>query len=98
MRRTRNQMVTLMVFLGIGSIGLGAEPFAKGPYLGQTPPGSVSRIFAPGLISKLGNASGNLLDTFLRVGTHSAISGILPAVGVSSSRKTQAGVGQRLSV
>jgi len=27
-----------------------AKPFAKGPYLGQTPPGSTARIFAPGLI------------------------------------------------
>ena len=29
-----------------------AAPFAKGPYLGQIPPGSVARIFAPGLVSK----------------------------------------------
>ena len=27
-----------------------AEPFAKGPYLGQTPPGSTAKVFAPGLI------------------------------------------------
>ncbi len=27
-----------------------AEPFAKGPYLGQTPPGPVAQVFAPGLI------------------------------------------------
>jgi len=26
------------------------EPFAVGPYLGQTPPGSTARVFAPGLI------------------------------------------------
>ena len=51
MKRIRNQMVTLMVFLGMGSIGLCAEPFAKGPYLGQTPPGSTAQVFAPGLIS-----------------------------------------------
>ena len=51
MRRTENQMVTLMVFVGMASIGLCAEPFAKGPYLGQTPPGSTAQVFAPGLIS-----------------------------------------------
>jgi len=28
-----------------------AKPFAKGPYLGQTPPGSTPQVFAPGLIS-----------------------------------------------
>ena len=28
-----------------------AEPFAKGPYLGQTPPGPIAQVFAPGLIS-----------------------------------------------
>ena len=28
-----------------------AEPFAKGPYLGQTPPGPTAQVFAPGLIS-----------------------------------------------
>ena len=27
-----------------------AKPFAKGPYLGQTPPGPVAQVFAPGLI------------------------------------------------
>lgn len=27
-----------------------AKPFAKGPYLGQTPPGSTAQVFAPGLI------------------------------------------------
>ena len=28
-----------------------AEPFAEGPYLGQTPPGPIAQVFAPGLIS-----------------------------------------------
>ena len=50
MNRAKNQMVTFMVFLGIGPIGLCAKPFAKGPYLGQTPPGSTAQVFAPGLI------------------------------------------------
>jgi len=51
MKQTKNQIVTLMVFLGIGSVQVFAEPFAKGPYLGQTPPGSTAQVFAPGLIS-----------------------------------------------
>ena len=54
MKKTKNQIVRLMVFLGIGSIGLCAEPFAKGPYLGQIPPGSTPQVFAPGLICYTG--------------------------------------------
>jgi hypothetical protein len=34
-----------------------AKPFAKGPYLGQTPPGPVAQIFAPGLICHYGTGS-----------------------------------------
>jgi Tol biopolymer transport system component len=34
-----------------GSSTVFAEPFAVGPYLGQTPPGPVAQVFAPGLIS-----------------------------------------------
>ena len=44
MKRTKHQIVTLMVFLGMGSIPVFAEPFAKGPYLGQTPPGSTASV------------------------------------------------------
>jgi len=51
MKQTRNQIVTLLVFLAMGSIQALAKPFAKGPYLGQSPPGATARIFAPGLIS-----------------------------------------------
>jgi len=36
---------------GFGLTDSPAGPFAEGPYLGQTPPGSTARIFAPGLIS-----------------------------------------------
>ncbi len=35
---------------GIGSIQASAEPIAKGPYLGQTPPGPIAKVFAPELI------------------------------------------------
>jgi len=33
-----------------GSSTVSAKPFAKGPYLGQTPPGPIAQVFAPGLI------------------------------------------------
>jgi len=39
---------------GIGSIQSPVEPFAKGPYFGQTPPGSTAQVFAPGLICDTG--------------------------------------------
>ena len=51
MKQTMNQILCLAAFLGVGSIGLCAEPFAEGPYLGQPPPGPVAQVFAPGLIS-----------------------------------------------
>ena len=51
MKQTTKKMVWLVAFLGINTIGLCTEPFAKGPYLGQTPPGSTAQVFAPGLIS-----------------------------------------------
>jgi hypothetical protein len=38
----------------IGSIQAPAEPIAKGPYLGQSPPGSTAQVFAPGLICDTG--------------------------------------------
>ena len=51
MMQAAKDILWLTVCLGVGTIGLGAEPFAKGPYLGQTPPGPAARIFSPGLIS-----------------------------------------------
>jgi Tol biopolymer transport system component len=51
MKQTMKQTVWLVVFFGISTIGLCTEPFAKGPYLGQTPPGATAQVFAPGLIS-----------------------------------------------
>jgi hypothetical protein len=64
MNQTKSQIVTLMVFLGIGSVGLCAEPFAKGPYLGQTPPGPVAQVFAPGLICNTGKHPWEANGTF----------------------------------
>ena len=51
MKQMSNQIGMLMVLVCIGPIGLCTEPFAVGPYLGQTPPGPIAQVFAPGLIS-----------------------------------------------
>ena len=51
MPHTNNVMYWIMILVSFGSIHASAEPFAKGPYLGQTPPGSTAQVFAPGLIS-----------------------------------------------
>ena len=37
-----------------GSSTVYAKPFAEGPYLGQTPPGPIAQVFAPGLICYTG--------------------------------------------
>ena len=50
MKQTKKKIVWLVAFFGINTIGLCTEPFAKGPYLGQIPPGSTAQVFAPGLI------------------------------------------------
>ena len=44
---TQYSMVLSLTLCCIAS----AAPFAKGPYLGQTPPGPTAKVFAPGLIS-----------------------------------------------
>lgn len=50
MKQTVKNILWLITFFSTSTIGLCAEPFAKGPYLGQTPPGPVAKVFAPGLI------------------------------------------------
>ncbi|MFC1603670.1 hypothetical protein ACFL5F_01460 [Planctomycetota bacterium] len=50
MKQTTKKIVWLVAFLGINTIGQCTEPFAKGPYLGQIPPGPIAKVFAPGLI------------------------------------------------
>jgi len=40
----------IMVIALWGSGTIFAKPFARGPYLGQTPPGPIAQVFAPGLI------------------------------------------------
>ncbi len=51
MKQTKKKIVWLEAFLAVGSIPVFGKPFAVGPYLGQTPPGSTAQVFAPGLIS-----------------------------------------------
>ena len=51
MKQTKKKIVWLVAFLAVGSIPVFGKPFAVGPYLGQTPPGPVAEVFAPGLIS-----------------------------------------------
>jgi len=51
MKQKKNEMYLVMGFvLAVGSIEVFGKPFAVGPYLGQTPPGSIAQVFAPGLI------------------------------------------------
>ena len=58
MKQTKETIVWLVVLLGVGSIKAFAKPFAVGPYLGQTPPGPVAQVFAPGLICQAGPRQG----------------------------------------
>ncbi|MCP4611412.1 MAG: hypothetical protein GY845_22090 [Planctomycetes bacterium] len=51
MKQITKKIVWLVAFLGISSIQVFGKPFAVGPYLGQTPPGPIAQVFAPGLIS-----------------------------------------------
>jgi len=51
MKQTKKKIIWLVAFLAIGSIRVFGKPFAVGPYLGQTPPGPIAKVFAPGLIS-----------------------------------------------
>ncbi len=50
MEQTKKKIVWLVAFLAVGSIPVFGKPFAVGPYLGQTPPGPIAKVFAPGLI------------------------------------------------
>ena len=50
MKQTKKKIVWLVAFLAVGSIPVFGKPFAVGPYLGQTPPGPIAQVFAPGLI------------------------------------------------
>ncbi|MFB0554737.1 MAG: hypothetical protein ACETWQ_15650 [Phycisphaerae bacterium] len=53
-----------MILVWFGCIQAFAKPFAKGPYLGQTPPGSTAQVFAPGLICHTGPRQWEAFGTF----------------------------------
>jgi Tol biopolymer transport system component len=69
MKQTMKNIFWLTAFLGIGSIGLCARPFAEGPYLGQIPPGSTAQVFALGLICQTGYGQWESNGTFSADGT-----------------------------
>jgi len=64
MEQITKKIVWLVVFLGVGSIQAFAKPFAVGPYLGQTPPGPIAQVFAPGLICNTGKHPWEANGTF----------------------------------
>ena len=53
-----------MILVWFGCIPAFAKPFAVGPYLGQTPPGSTAQVFAPGLICNTGQRPWEAWGTF----------------------------------
>jgi len=53
-----------MILVWFGCIPAFAEPFAEGPYLGQTPPGPIAQVFAPGLICNTRPHRGESHGTF----------------------------------
>ena len=53
-----------IILIRFGCTQAFAEPFAKGPYLGQTPPGSTAQVFAPGLISNTRPQTWEAFGTF----------------------------------
>ena len=64
MKQTKKKMVWLVAFLAIGSIPVFGKPFAKGPYLGQIPPGPIAKVFATGLICHAGPRQYEAWGTF----------------------------------
>ena len=50
----RTTTVWIVPLLWAGCFQAFAEPFAKGPYFGQAPPGSTAQVFALGLICRTG--------------------------------------------
>ena len=64
MKQTKKKIVWLVAFLAVGSIPVFGKPFAVGPYLGQTPPGSTPQVFAPGLICDTGHTQWEANGTF----------------------------------
>jgi hypothetical protein len=91
MKQTKKKMVWLVVFLGIGSIQASAKPFAKGPYLGQTPPGPIPKVFAPGLICNTIKHPYDTFGTFSADGNTFCFSRARGVVGVFITENTDQG-------
>ena len=64
MKQTKKKIVWLVAFLAVSSIPVFGKPFAVGPYLGQTPPGPIAEVFAPGLICRAGPRQGEGFVSF----------------------------------
>jgi len=65
MKQKQTEMYWIMGFvLAVGSIQVFGKPFAVGPYLGQTPPGPIAKVFAPGLICNTGQRPWEANGTF----------------------------------
>jgi len=62
--KQKKKVFWLVAFLAVGSIPVFGKPFAKGPYFGQTPPGSTPQVFAPGLICDTRPHQGEAWGTF----------------------------------
>ena len=56
--------VWIVSLVWTGNMQAFAEPFAEGPYLGQTPPGPTAQVFAPGLICHTGQRQWEANGTF----------------------------------
>ena len=76
MKQTKKKIVWLVGFLGISSIQVFGKPFAKGPYLGQTPPGPIPKVFAPGLISDTRPRTWEAFGTFSADGNTFCFQGV----------------------
>ena len=91
MKQTTKRIVWLVAFLGINTIGLCTEPFAKGPYLGQTPPGPVPKVFAPGLICNTLKRPYDAFGTFSADGNTFCFTRARGVIGVFITENTDQG-------
>jgi len=60
----KRKTMWLVVLVWAGNMQAFAEPFAKGPYLGQIPPGPIAQVFAPGLICDIRPRQWEAFGTF----------------------------------
>jgi hypothetical protein len=92
MKQTKkNEMYLIMAFVLAGSIPVFAKPFAKGPYLGQIPPGSTAKVFAPGLICNTGKRPYESFGTFSADGNTFCFTRGRGVIGVFITENTDQG-------